>query len=169
MFSSTHTPQPSRFQRSPVQTKPVEPRAQASANATATLVLIRGLPGSGKSTMASVLTMVGYAHFEADMYFERGGKYQHDRSQISNAHAWCQTMTRAALTDGKRVVVSNTFTRLRDLEPYLQMTTGAVQVIEATGQWKNIHHVPPEALANMARMWEPFPRAVKPKIGQRMN
>ena len=24
-------------------------------------------------------------------------------------------------------------------------------------------------LANMARMWEPFPRAVKPKIGQRMN
>ena len=37
------------------------------------LVLIRGLPGSGKTTMARVLALVGYEHHEADHYFERDG------------------------------------------------------------------------------------------------
>lgn len=41
------------------------------------LVLIRGLPGSGKSTMAKVLAQVGYEHYEADMFFERDGVYLH--------------------------------------------------------------------------------------------
>jgi len=32
------------------------------------LVLIRGLPGSGKSTMAKALAKSGFKHFEADTY-----------------------------------------------------------------------------------------------------
>lgn len=35
------------------------------------LILLRGLPGSGKSTVADLIGAkgAGYAHFEADMYF----------------------------------------------------------------------------------------------------
>ena len=36
------------------------------------LVLVRGLPGSGKSTYARSL---GYPNFEADMFFIKDGKY----------------------------------------------------------------------------------------------
>jgi tRNA uridine 5-carbamoylmethylation protein Kti12 len=35
------------------------------------LILIRGLPGSGKSTIAREYVKQGYHHFEADMYFEK--------------------------------------------------------------------------------------------------
>lgn len=167
MLSSAKTAQTPRFHRSPLQFKPATPAANSIESAT--LVLIRGLPGSGKSTMARTLAMIGYVHFEADMFFLRDGKYQYDRSRISDAHAWCQKMTRSTLANGGKVVVSNTFTRLRDLEPYLLMTNDPVQVIEASGQWENIHGVPREILENMARIWEPFANSAKPGNTHRMN
>lgn len=58
------------------------------------LVLIRGLPGSGKSTIARA--MAAYEHYEADMYFEKGGEYCYDASKIKDAHEWCQRETRSA-------------------------------------------------------------------------
>ena len=60
-----------------------------TAFVNAELVLIRGLPASGKTTMASVLPMIGYKHFEADMFFEVGGVYLYDAKRIGEAHAWC--------------------------------------------------------------------------------
>lgn len=119
------------------------------------LVLIRGLPGSGKSTMARVLAMVGYEHFEADQFFMRDGAYCFDGSRVREAHAWCQRSTRQALQEDRRTVVSNTFTQLREMAPYLAMSRN-VRVIEATGQWGNEHEVPPETLKRMAERWEVF-------------
>lgn len=122
----------------------------------AELVLIRGLPGSGKTTMASVLAQVGYAHFEADMFFVVDGVYRYDPSRIRDAHAWCQRKTREALALGRRVVVSNTFTRLQEMEPYRSMTTN-IRIIEAEGRWQNVHGVPAERLRQMAERWETLP------------
>jgi adenylate kinase family enzyme len=119
------------------------------------LVLIRGLPGSGKSTMARVLAMVGFEHFEADQFFMQDGVYRFDGSRVREAHAWCQGATRQALREGRRAVVSNTFTQLREMAPYLAMSRN-VRVIEATGRWGNEHGVPPETLRRMAERWESF-------------
>ena len=62
-------------------------------------------------------------------------------------------MAREALAAGRRVVVSNTFTQLRELEPYLAMTR-TVRIIEARGTWQNVHGVPAEMLERMAQRWE---------------
>lgn len=105
--------------------------------------------------MAGVLAKVGYVHLEADMYFMVGGEYQYDRSLIKQAHTWCQQQARRALAQGKRVVVSNTFTTRAELEPYLDMCAD-VRVIEATGSWQNQHGVPDEVLKRMAERWEPL-------------
>lgn len=125
------------------------------------LVLIRGLPGSGKSNMASILAMIGYKHFEAGMFFEIGGTYRFDRTRIGDAHDWCQHMTRQALARGDNVVVSNTFTTRWEMEPYFSMTTRTVRVIEAKGNLANVHGAPPEAVKRMALRWESMPKCMR--------
>ncbi len=106
--------------------------------------------------MARVLAMIGFKHFEADMFFESDAGYQFDASRIRDAHGWCQRMTREALAKGERVVVSNTFTQLRELDPYLSMV-GNIRIVEAKGKWQNLHGVPAEALERMAQRWEQLP------------
>ena len=135
----------------PTRTPQTSDRNAASGE----LVLIRGLPGSGKSTMAREYAGRGYAHFEADMFFEHDGEYRYDASRIRDAHSWCQRMTRDALASGRNAVVSNTFTQMREMAPYRTMS-GNVKVIEATGRWQNTHGVPQEMLERMAQRWEPL-------------
>lgn len=121
------------------------------------LVLIRGLPGSGKSTMARGTMFEDFEHYEADMFFERSGEYCYDASKIREAHEWCQLQTLKALANGKRVVVSNTFTRRFEMEPYFEMckTFGIKpRVMEATGNWLNVHGVPAEVIEKMRQRWE---------------
>lgn len=122
----------------------------------ANLVLIRGLPGSGKSTLAAQLTT--HLHVEADMYFY-GPNRSFDPNQIAQAYAWCEATTRLALEEGYSVVVSNCFLRLSDLSVYIEMadTLGLnYEIIEAQGQFNNIHDVQPEQVERMRTQWEPL-------------
>ena len=121
------------------------------------LVLIRGLPGSGKTTMAA-RDFPGYAHFEADHYFEyTDGSYKFDASKLADAHAWCQRLTKANLILGQSVVVSNTFTQRWEMKPYLDMANYLnipVRILVATGNYTSVHGVPEAAIAAMRRRWE---------------
>lgn len=125
-----------------------------SINIRNEIVLIRGLPGSGKSTMAK--NMEGYVHFEADMFFEVDGAYIHDPSKIRDAHDWCVDAARVALEQGKNVVVSNTFIKIWELQRYVDIGF-PFRVIEANGKWKNIHGVPDEKIQNMKESWQALP------------
>jgi len=52
------------------------------------LFLVRGLPGSGKTSFASAIWN-DYAVCEADKFFyDKEGNYNFDGSKLKEAHAW---------------------------------------------------------------------------------
>jgi len=125
------------------------------------LILIRGLPGSGKSTLAKKLKKGkrGWKHFEADTYHMVGGKYRFDPSNLRAAHAWCLDSAIEALDAGHTVIVSNTFTTYREMEPYLEAASNCgidARVIHCDSDYGSIHNVPDEAMNRMAARWEDF-------------
>ena len=88
------------------------------------LYIVRGIPGSGKSTFAKSL---GGTHFETDSFFMVDGEYKFDPTKLKEAHKWCQDSVNTAMllnhTAGFNnvIVVSNTFTQDWEMEPYFQM------------------------------------------------
>lgn len=101
-----------------------------------------------------------FEHYEADQFFEQSGEYSYDARSIAVAHEWCQTQTFKALANGKRVVVSNTFTLRAELEPYFHMCKRfwiCPVVIEAKGTWSNVHGVPAAVIEQMRKRWETIP------------
>jgi predicted kinase len=118
------------------------------------LTLIRGLPGSGKSTLAQQQAAI---HFEADMFFIKNNVYCYDPTLLNQAHQWCEQQTAQALQQGKAVVVSNTFIKWWQIKPYIYLAKQynvPVKLIEATGQYPNIHAVPAETITAMKTRYE---------------
>jgi predicted kinase len=122
------------------------------------LILIRGLPGSGKSTLARRLAKsLGVVYFEADQFFvDSSGRYNFDLSRLSEAHRWCQSETRRCLESNFTVVVSNTFTTIKELRPYFDLAREfeiVPQVVTCENQFDNVHDVPKETLDRMRQRW----------------
>lgn len=127
-----------------------------------TLTLIRGLPGSGKSTLAVHLaSATGALHLEADMFMvDRQGFYEFDIRRLRHTHAKCEAKCREALTDGRNVIVSNTFTRFWEMKAYIDMAEQLnikLLIVECHGKFGSIHQVPDETLADMRDRWEDLP------------
>lgn len=131
-----------------------------------TLYLIRGIPGSGKTTLAKQLLEQGKAqrHFEADTFFTSPeGVYVYDKNKIKTAHFLCQRDTRQALLKGYSVVVANTFTMVHELTPYYDIADHAgvyLKIIRATGNYDNVHDVPREIVDMMRDRFQPVPSEV---------
>jgi predicted ABC-type ATPase len=135
-----------------------------------TLYIIRGVQGSGKSTLANIIaqglepaglypTPTSY-RVEADHFFvnEQTGEYKWDGAKIGEAHRWCQHNVNEAMK--KRiefVIVSNTFIKRAEMQPYLEMAKEhgyQVQEIICRGRFKNVHGVPEEKVEQKLRQFE---------------
>ena len=124
------------------------------------LVLVRGLPGSGKSTYAEEKYPF-HTCFEADMWHvDKDGKYKFEVDEISRAHSWVQRNTEYNLRKEKNVVVSNTTISLSQVAVYLEIarrTKSVLTVIDLKTDYGNIHGVPEEVMEKMRENWQDWP------------
>lgn len=137
------------------------------------LFLIRGIPGSGKTTAARKmvvgLTEIGLSvtHFEADMFFENdGGEYMFNPKKLPEAHRWCQDQVKNSMASGvDAIIVSNTFTTNKEMKPYFELAEKWNYGMVITEPTENdvetcynrcIHKVPRETIQRMADRWEEF-------------
>lgn len=121
-----------------------------------TLILLRGLPGSGKSTFAKSL---GGIHIEADQFFMESGKYKFDASKLKQAHEHCRTSTEGWMMEGYNIVVSNTFTQEWEMEPYFGLAKDygyrvVCLIVENRHGGVNEHGVPADKLEQMKNRFE---------------
>lgn len=123
------------------------------------LYIIRGLPGSGKSTLGEKL--VGKENsFAADDYFmTEDGQYIFNRDDLNVAHGDCLYRVTRNLQMGRDTAVCNTFVRLWELTNYLNTAKHlgcTYSVIHVQSQFKNIHGVPQEVVERMKKNWEHY-------------
>ncbi len=144
------------------------------------LYLIRGLPSSGKSTLAEQLSENGkYPVLSADMYFEdEYGNYNWDASKIKDAHAWCKEQTKHCMTypditvaiasnfgyfkfhkDSNKIFVANTFTQEWEMEDYFKLAEQYgyqvfTIIVENRHGNKNTHDVPDDKVEVMKNRFD---------------
>lgn len=126
------------------------------------LHLIRGLPGSGKTTIALTKWVpLGYVHFENDMFYVKEGVYTYSPEDAKDARDWCQCETYKALLGGWNVVVCNTFITRWSARPYREMCLydklAWMTFEEATGNYGNTHGVPADKIEDMRDSLERWP------------
>ncbi len=124
-----------------------------------TLIIVRGLPGSGKTDLAELLADVpGFEApvFSADDYFtDRYGNYNWNPAKIGEAHAGCKLKTEdAMMEDTPKIFVANTFTQEKEIKPYQELAKKygyrfVSVVVENRHGSKSIHNVPEGTVEKM--------------------
>lgn len=121
-----------------------------------TLYIVRGLPGSGKSSLAKKLTELVYS--ADDFFTNKKGEYNFNAKLLGKAHEWCWGKVRDAMFIGANAVaVANTFTQAWEAERYYQIAEEygySVFVIECQNDFGNVHDVPQESIDAMKERWE---------------
>jgi adenylate kinase family enzyme len=133
---------------------------------TGTLFLVRGLPGSGKSTFANHIWNE-YAICEADKFFyDKDGNYNFDYTKLKEAHAWCKNEVEIRMKDHlvndqyyPEIVVSNTFTQEWEMETYYELAKKynyqvVSIIVENRHGGENVHGVPDDKLEIMRNRFE---------------
>ena len=122
------------------------------------LYIVRGVPGSGKTTLAKQLTA---NVFEADHYFyDNDGNYNFIPSEIKEAHKECQQFVGFAMESNiQKIAVSNTFTQEWEMEPYFELAKKHSYkvftiIVENRHGGVNQHGVPEDKIEQMKNRFE---------------
>jgi len=141
--------------------------------ATRYCFILRGLPGAGKTLLATKLVAQYDALvFSANHYFMLDGVFRYERKLVPKAHSDCWGKFLFAVAKSTNsVVVDNSASQLWEYEKYVrfaelhEMTIHTIEIRcddEATlalFHGRNIHDVPLYAVQRMKARWERDPRA----------
>lgn len=126
------------------------------------LIVVRGIPGSGKSSFSNTM-FPGTIHLENDMFHYRNGEYLFDYRNLRKAIKLCNDTAETWISCGCDVVVSNTFTKRSFVEAYRQIAEkhkANFVVYRMMGEFQNIHNVPKDVLENMKNGFEEYPKEI---------
>jgi predicted kinase len=122
------------------------------------LLLIRGACGAGKSTIAEHYGSQGFVAVSADDYFTHDGIYDFDSRKLPEAHKWCLNQTIHYLRLGRNVVVHNTFTTLKELNVYLNLSNifyVQIHIYHVISQYIPTKPIPNYVIARHRNTYEP--------------
>lgn len=130
------------------------------------VVILRGLPGAGKSTYAK--TLVGFNIVSADLFPELYDEHWSiNFDKIGQAHDWCYSQFVSSLKEGKSVCVDNTNVSLCEIAPYRMEArrAGAEVIYQTFGKGipdeklaeRTLHGVPISSIRAMRERWEKIP------------
>jgi predicted kinase len=129
------------------------------------LILLRGLPGSGKSTLGNVILQLPNNNpqevLSADDFFVNNeGEYIFDGTKLKEAHNYCQFRCSERMRQQiVRIVVANTFTEDWEMKPYFEMAERYnyrvhTLIVENRHESENVHGVPEDKLQKMKDRFE---------------
>ncbi|ELK33607.1 NEDD4-binding protein 2 [Myotis davidii] len=135
------------------------------------LVLLRGLPGSGKSFLARTLQEDNPSGviLSTDDYFYINGQYQFDVKYLGEAHEWNQNRAKEAFEKKiSPIIIDNTNLQAWEMKPYVALSQKhkyKVLFREPDTWWKfkpkelarrNIHGVSKEKITRMLEHYQRF-------------
>jgi adenylate kinase family enzyme len=123
-----------------------------------TLIIIRGVSGGGKSTLADLIAK--HTNVAADDYFDiyNGGKF--NPSYLRDAHSWCFSQVKDWMQQEEEIIaVHNTFTREWEFEDYIKLAKQNGYrvhsiIVENRHDGKSVHGVPDETIQKMKDRFE---------------
>jgi hypothetical protein len=132
---------------------------------TGDLILLRGLPGSGKSSLGEIILYCPGSNspdvLSADNFFiDDKGNYNFDATKIKQAHNDCQQKCAERMKlEISRIVVANTFTEKWEMDSYYEMAERYkyrvhTVIVENRHGSVNIHNVPDGKLEQMKNRFE---------------
>ena len=129
------------------------------------LILLRGLPGAGKSSFAKTMWSE-YVVCEADDYFVENGEYKFNARDLPKAHNWCKFRVEVFMKDNQtnpqfypNIVVSNTFTQEWEFKDYYKLAEQYGYrvyslIVENRHGGKSVHNVPEETVVSMRNRFD---------------
>lgn len=129
------------------------------------LILLRGVPGSGKTTLGNIILFSNQSNIQdvlsADNFFiNEKREYIFDSTKLKEAHNDCQVKCAERMRNQfSKIVVANTFTQEWEMEPYFIMAERYnyrihTIIVENRHGNKNIHNVPDEKIEQMVKRFD---------------
>lgn len=118
------------------------------------LIIVRGLPGSGKSTLGDLIEP-DVPVISADDYFMINGEYNWKGEDLVKAHEYCLRHTEKRMIQcASKIVVTNTFAPKREILIYQELAKKYGYrffsiIVENRSETKNVHDVPESTIKKM--------------------